>query len=265
MSKIKLSLLILILCISFNTYAETNIELIRLQEGYPQSIKAVTPTAITWKDGTQFKVQEASAFSKLASFFVHTHHANDSVSIRDLQCDSYENVFKKMYGGTASEVKKKLVTIYWMPKAFGSRYPLKVTTVNGIDKKIQRISNELEKLPMTYWKYVENPGGTFYWRNVEKEPYLSAHSFGIAMDINSHYGNYWLWDLKKYRRAFATLAHVNHIPMKIVEIFEQEGFLWGGRWRYYDTMHFEYRPELFTKDTGSKIKYNGQLGLRCET
>src|SRR5690242_16362928 len=26
--------------------------------------------------------------------------------------------------------------------------------------------------------------------------------------------------------------------------FEQHGFIWGGRWAHYDTMHFEYRPEL---------------------
>ena len=27
-------------------------------------------------------------------------------------------------------------------------------------------------------------------------------------------------------------------------IFEKHGFIWGGRWYHYDTMHFEYRPEL---------------------
>ncbi|WP_233144810.1 M15 family metallopeptidase [Campylobacter pinnipediorum] len=21
--------------------------------------------------------------------------------------------------------------------------------------------------------------------------------------------------------------------------------MWGGRWKHFDTMHFEYRPELF--------------------
>ena len=25
---------------------------------------------------------------------------------------------------------------------------------------------------------------------------------------------------------------------------EKHGFIWGGRWYHYDTMHFEYRPEL---------------------
>ncbi|MDR3191497.1 MAG: M15 family metallopeptidase, partial [Treponema sp.] len=26
--------------------------------------------------------------------------------------------------------------------------------------------------------------------------------------------------------------------------FENEGFIWGGKWGLYDNMHFEYRPEL---------------------
>ena len=36
----------------------------------------------------------------------------------------------------------------------------------------------------------------------------------------------------------------NRIPQAIVDAFEAEGFIWGGRWFHYDTMHFEYRPEL---------------------
>jgi hypothetical protein len=30
----------------------------------------------------------------------------------------------------------------------------------------------------------------------------------------------------------------------VVEIFERHGFVWGGRWSWFDTMHFEFRPEL---------------------
>ena len=38
----------------------------------------------------------------------------------------------------------------------------------------------------------------------------------------------------------------NKIPQEIVDAFEAEGFIWGGRWAHYDTMHFEYRPELLS-------------------
>ncbi|WP_228384801.1 M15 family metallopeptidase [Campylobacter pinnipediorum] len=29
-----------------------------------------------------------------------------------------------------------------------------------------------------------------------------------------------------------------------MDIFEKNGFIWGGRWKHFDTMHFEYRPEF---------------------
>ncbi|MBQ5781449.1 MAG: M15 family metallopeptidase, partial [Spirochaetaceae bacterium] len=33
-------------------------------------------------------------------------------------------------------------------------------------------------------------------------------------------------------------------PQKVIEIFEEQGFIWGGKWGIWDNMHFEYRPEL---------------------
>ena len=35
----------------------------------------------------------------------------------------------------------------------------------------------------------------------------------------------------------------------IVDVFERNGFIWGGKWYHYDTMHFEYRPELLGAGT----------------
>ena len=37
------------------------------------------------------------------------------------------------------------------------------------------------------------------------------------------------------------------IDFGIQEIFEEEGFVWGGKWHLWDNMHFEYRPELILK------------------
>src|SRR6516225_8786638 len=36
----------------------------------------------------------------------------------------------------------------------------------------------------------------------------------------------------------------NEVPWEIVRIFEKHGFIWGGKWYHYDTMHFSYRPEM---------------------
>jgi hypothetical protein len=153
----------------------------------------------------------------------------------------FEPFFKKMYGATEMEVNANLETIYWLPSI--SNQPLLITRVNGVSQKLQAISNELDKLVQQpdhkyLLKYLENPGGTFNWRNIVDTNRLSTHSFGIAIDINSSYSDYWEWSTegeKEYR---------NQIPLEIVTLFEKYGFIWGGKWYHYDTMHFEYRPEL---------------------
>lgn len=223
-------------------------EILRLQRAYPGCIKEVSSYYITWKDGTRMPIRSRFSFlDQWGHLFLGLDYSKGSISKEDIQHDSYEPFFRKMYGNTASEVKKKLVTIYWMPHVFGKRYPLRVTTINNIHQKIERISAALEKFPISYQKYVKNPAGGFYWRNVARENYLSSHSFGIAIDINSSYGNYWLWDLKKSNKPWQRLVVHNRIPSEIVKLFEKEGFFWGGRWYYYDTMHFEYRPELLLR------------------
>lgn len=85
--------------------------------------------------------------------------------------------------------------------------------------------------------------GTFYWRKVRGAHRRSAHSYGIAIDINTEYADYWLW---KNPGASETqeIAYANRIPLEIVGVFEKYGFVWGGRWYHFDTMHFEYRPEI---------------------
>ncbi len=67
------------------------------------------------------------------------------------------------------------------------------------------------------------------------------HSFGIAIDINVNHSNYWKWSNKT---TADSIPYINKIPFEIVKIFEKHGFIWGGKWYHYDTMHFEYRPEL---------------------
>jgi hypothetical protein len=34
------------------------------------------------------------------------------------------------------------------------------------------------------------------------------------------------------------------VPDAVVAAFERHGFVWGGKWLFFDTMHFEYRPEI---------------------
>jgi peptidoglycan LD-endopeptidase CwlK len=152
----------------------------------------------------------------------------------------YEPFFRKMYGNTAAEVQKNLTTIIWLPKNVGAK--LQVTKINGVDKKLQAISDELDQKPHLK-KYLQSPGGTFNWRTISGTNRLSAHSFGMTIDINVAYSHYWQWSAKT-KDENAALNYQNQIPQEIIDVFEKHGFIWGGRWYHFDTMHFEYRPDL---------------------
>ena len=224
--------------------SQAALEVKNLQKAYPDTIKESSNSYITWKDGSRMLLR--SHFNWINHILAKWHKIDLSMgttSKKELENDTCEPFFKKMYGQNVKAVEKNLVTIYWLQNLYGKQYPLRVTRVNNVDKKLLRISAALEKLPISLHKFIMKPSSSFYWRKVAKEEYLSLHSFGIAIDLNVVYGNYWLWDLKKSKNKKPSFK--NQIPMEIVKIFEKEGFVWGGRWYHYDTMHFEYRPEFY--------------------
>lgn len=145
-----------------------------------------------------------------------------------------EPLMKAMYGGSKAEVAATLVPVKW----FGET--LQVTKVNGVNKALEAVRDEL--VPRAdLRKYLAPSAGVFNWRKVARQPNLSVHSFGAAVDLNTKYADYWIWSGGKPGRV---PVYKNKFPMEIVAIFEKHGFIWGGRWYHYDTMHFEYRPEL---------------------
>lgn len=77
------------------------------------------------------------------------------------------------------------------------------------------------------WSEIDPYGGGFAFRPIRGRPErLSLHSFGIA------------WD---FRPAENPLGKVGTMSPAVVEIFESNGFVWGGRFRSRsDPMHFQY-------------------------
>jgi hypothetical protein len=153
-----------------------------------------------------------------------------------IRCD---NFFKKIYGQNKEEVRKNLVTVNWLPKKLDKK--ILFTKLNGAASSLQKVSNELVKLPDSCFKYIQSIGGSYYWRMIAGTERLSMHSFGISIDINTKFSHYWRNSKPDKNGKY---LYKNSIPYEIVEIFEKHGFIWGGKWYHYDTMHFEYRPEL---------------------
>jgi hypothetical protein len=110
---------------------------------------------------------------------------------------------------------------------------------------------ELEKTDETValWKKQLYSITAWNWRNVAGSTNRSYHSYGIAIDLleKSQPGKetYWQWTRDKGLDWQAVSAGQRlDPPLSVICAFEEQGFIWGGSWPWYDTMHFEYRPEL---------------------
>jgi len=99
------------------------------------------------------------------------------------------------------------------------------------------------------WKNSINSLEGWNWRNIAETETRSYHAYGLAVDLlpRSLGGKetYWLWAMNR-RADWWNISYNDrfHPPQKVIKIFETYGFIWGGKWTFFDTMHFEYRPEI---------------------
>lgn len=95
--------------------------------------------------------------------------------------------------------------------------------------------HELVKAPMQaafdevyrrgLWEHLEDYGGCFNVRRARGLTKLSTHSWGIAVDVAVRNN---------------PLSRRPVLDARIVAIFEDVGFTWGGRWSRPDGMHFQW-------------------------
>jgi len=148
---------------------------------------------------------------------------------------------------TRKETEKQIVDINFLGQ--------NTRVHKGIRQKLAIIEEQIQdaaKTDNTIQTWIDNldsPGG-YYWRAIAKTKSRSYHSYGLAIDLlpKSLDGkqSYWLWASEK-RSDWWNVSYNEryHPPEKVIKIFESYGFVWGGKWDMFDTMHFEYRPEVF--------------------
>jgi D-alanyl-D-alanine carboxypeptidase len=146
-------------------------------------------------------------------------------------------LFEATYGKGLAEIHARLR----MFDFFGTQMRIHERVLVPMQRVIAKI-HQAKNLDPSYQVYLEHLGGTYNHRVIAGTDILSPHAFGIAIDLSTHYANYWRTDPPGPNATKAPWK--NAIPEPIVSAFESEGFIWGGRWLHFDTMHFEYRPEL---------------------
>ncbi len=224
----------------------------KLVASYPDFLVSHDANTLIWKDGTAMPFDDGKGekdfetrldHADLEDQFYAPYPVGRTGIPPGVDVDPgrvrYEPFFAKMYGDCKKgEVTKKLVDVVWLPKHGGKK--LTITNVNGVAEKLKAVSTELDALPDSFVKYLTPPGGTYNCRMIAGTDRPSVHGDGAAIDINVAWSDYW----RNHQPLAGKYPYKNRIPWETVEIFEKHGFIWGGKWYHYDTMHFEYRPEL---------------------
>ena len=73
---------------------------------------------------------------------------------------------------------------------------------------------------------VKRVSGTFVWRKIKDTDRLSVHSFGAAIDVGLNVSDYWKWARPGPDGLY---RFDNRFPLEVVRIFEERGFIWGGK------------------------------------
>ena len=222
---------------------------------YPHHLDRIEGNVLAWRDGTRMPIDDGRgpkthearlATADIKDMFVvpYPRGARVSPPARDEDPGRARNaaLFDKMYGDCGKGgVAANLVDVVWLPKKWGK--PLKVTRINGVAEKLAAVSRELDALPASFDRYLFPSAGTYACRSIAGTDRISAHGHGIAIDLSTVTTDYWRWAKRAPTKGDA-IPYRNRLPLEIVDIFERHGFIWGGKWYHYDTMHFEYRPDL---------------------
>jgi len=224
----------------------------RLVKAYPETISGVEGDALVLKDGTRLPFSDGrndKSFDELLNdpdigdMFAFDYPAGAAAAQPAENFDPgrirVEALFRALYGDCRKGSTVKRRQVKWVPKHGGGT--VSFTTAQGADKALEAVSAELDALPAAFGKYLAPSAGTYNCRAIANTDRMSMHAYAAAIDINTKATTYWQWVKPG---AGGLYAWSNRIPPEIVAIFEKHGFVWGGRWYHFDTMHFEYRPEL---------------------
>lgn len=113
----------------------------------------------------------------------------------------------------------KSLPLSWAP----SQRTTTIACHHVLEGVLQSVFDEIDR--RDYWPLLEDFGGCFNFRSARGLQKLSTHAWGIAVDVAVRNN---------------PLGARPRLDPRIVAIFEDHGFVWGGDWSRPDGMHFQY-------------------------
>ncbi len=187
------------------------------------------------------------------------------------QAEKYDSIFYKYQTGTQKSIPPYQDMPHRAPDFFHALFGKKETDIRKhcrsfrflgrtvfmnrmCEPALRRVEAEILDLAhhdKTVARYVADLSiaYSFKKKRVIGSDNLSFHSFGLALDLvpKSYHRKqvYWRWS-KVFREDWHRIPLRDRWspPQPVIHAFEKHGFVWGGKWSHFDTIHFEYRPEI---------------------
>ena len=146
-------------------------------------------------------------------------------------------LLSEVYGSSRKDIESKLINLGYPNYQFNSSNKA-AESLKVVMKELIPIAKENHSIGNCIFP----ASGTYNYRLIAGTNQLSPHSYGIAIDLAVNKKDYWKWSSKADGDK-----RLSSYPSEIVEVFERNNFIWGGKWGHFDIMHFEYRPEIILK------------------
>lgn len=148
-------------------------------------------------------------------------------------------LLEEAYGGSRNQIEKNLeiANLVYRNLQFNKNNKASDCLESAI-KELVSMSKKNGNISTSLFPY----SGTYNYRNISGTNLKSPHSFAIAIDLARDRRDYWKWTTEK-----EGTSRIKSYPKEIVDVFEKNNFVWGGKWSHFDILHFEYRPEIILK------------------
>lgn len=145
-------------------------------------------------------------------------------------------LLNEVYGSSKNSIEKNLTSLKYgyTNYQFNSKNSANIALETALKEVIP-----LSKSRGDIGSILYPASGTYNYRVISGTGRLSPHSYGIAIDLKSDKRDYWKWSSVEQGKK-----RLSDYPNELIEAFENNNFVWGGKWGHFDILHFEYRPEI---------------------
>ena len=149
------------------------------------------------------------------------------------------SLLNEVYGASQKQIENNLANVKAGNRSFRFNNNNRAAAALGnVIRELAPLAEKRQDISTHVYPY----NGTYNYRLIAGTNRLSIHSYGIAIDLAVNKKDYWRWASREEGQK-----RLSSYPMEIVELFEKNSFIWGGKWGHFDIMHFEYRPEIIIK------------------